>query len=157
MYILRAQGFLVYYKTSLGVLKVVTSNIYFRQQYDFPLKTIIIWLILILLIQRNTHCQSIEIKESPEYIFYDNIGDFSIRSFRYHSNDTKRNSRVSLCSHCTTNDSPAISTYLITKNQKVYISSHDGLQNFITPTFLNISPMVSQGEDRVAGISFFLH
>ena len=44
--------------------------------------------------------------------------------------------------------------YCITKSQKVYISSHDGLQNFIRPTILN---MVSRSEDRVAGISFFLH
>ena len=47
--------------------------------------------------------------------------------------------------------------YRITKSQKVYISSHDRLQNFITPTFLNIAPMVSQSEDRVAVIPFFLH
>ena len=31
-------------------------------------------------------------KESPEYIFYDNTEDLLIRSFCYHSNDTKRNS-----------------------------------------------------------------
>ena len=43
----------------------------------------------------------------------------------------------------------------VTRSQKVHISSHDGLQNFITPTFLNISPMVSQSEYRVAGISSF--
>ena len=89
------------------VLKVVTNNIYFRQQYDFPFKVIVMWLILI---QRNTYCQWIEIKESPEYIFYDNIGDSSIRSFWYQSNDTKRNSWVGFCSHCPTNDSPTIST-----------------------------------------------
>ena len=40
-------------------------------------------------------------------------------------------------------------------SQKVYISSHDGLQNFITPTCLNIRPMVSQSEYKVAGISSF--
>ena len=100
------RGFLVCYKTFLGVLKVVTNNIYFRQQYDFPFKVIVMWLILI---QRNTYCQWIEIKESPEYIFYDNIGDSSIRSFWYQSNDTKRNSWVGFCSHCPTNDSPTIS------------------------------------------------
>ena len=99
------RGFLVCYKTFLGVLKVVTNNIYFRQQYDFPLKVIIIWLILILLNQRNTHCQWIEIKVSLEYIFYDNFGDLSIWSFWYHGNDTKRNPRVMLCSHCPINDS----------------------------------------------------
>ena len=46
----------------------------------------------------------------------------------------------------------------IRKSQKVYISSHDGFQNFKTPTFLHIiGPIVSQSEDRVAGISSFPH
>ena len=102
-------SFSVCYKTFLGVLKVVKKNIYFRQQHNFPFKIIFIWLILILLIQRNTHCQWIEIKKSLEYIFYDNIGDLSISSFWYHRNYTKRNSWVRLCSHDTTN-SPDIST-----------------------------------------------
>ena len=70
--------FWVCYKTFLGVLKVVTDNIYFRQQYDFPLNVFIMWLILI---QKNTHCQWIEIDEYPEHKFYDNIRDLSIRSF----------------------------------------------------------------------------
>ena len=35
--------------------------------------------------------QGIEIKKSSEYSFYDNIRDVSVRSFRNHSNDTKRN------------------------------------------------------------------
>ena len=43
----------------------------------------------------------------------------------------------------------------VTLSQKVHISSHDGLQNFMTPTFLNISPIVSKSECRVAGISSF--
>ena len=43
------------------------------------------------------------------------------------------------------------------QNQKVRKSSHDGLQNFITPTFLNIGPMISKSEDRVVGISSFPH
>ena len=33
----KLKGFSICYKTFLGMLKVVTSNIYFRQQYDFPL------------------------------------------------------------------------------------------------------------------------
>ena len=49
-------------------------------------------------------------KESPEYIFYDNIEELLIRSFWYHSNDTMRNSWVRLRSHCPTNDSSGIST-----------------------------------------------
>ena len=46
----------------------------------------------------------------------------------------------------------------VSKSQKVHISSHDRFQNFITQTFLNIiGPVVSQSEDRVAGISSFPH
>ena len=43
----------------------------------------------------------------------------------------------------------------VTWSQMVHISSHNGLQNFITPTFLDISPMLSQSDYRVAGISSF--
>ena len=42
---------------------------------------------------------------NSEYKFYDNIGDLSVRSFWYHSNDTKRNPRVMLRSHFPINDS----------------------------------------------------
>ena len=41
---------------------------------------------------------------SPEYKFYDNIGNLSIRSFRYRNNDTKANPWVMLCSHCAVNN-----------------------------------------------------
>ena len=47
----------------------------------------------------------IVIEESPKYKFYDNIRDLSVRSFLYHSNDTKRKPWVMLCSHCPINDS----------------------------------------------------
>ena len=40
----------------------------------------------------------------------------------------------------------------VTKSQKVHFSSHDGLQDFITSTLVNIGPRVSQGGDRVEGI-----
>ena len=43
----KLKGFSVGYKTFLGVLKVVTNNIYFRKQYDFPLNVFLMWLILI--------------------------------------------------------------------------------------------------------------
>ena len=47
---------------------------------------------------------------------------------------------------------------MVRKSQKVHLSNHDEFQNFITLTFLNIiGPMVSQSEDRVAGISTFPH
>ena len=42
---------------------------------------------------------------NSENKFYDNIGDLSVRSFWYHSNDTKRNPRVMLRSHFPINDS----------------------------------------------------
>ena len=100
------RGLSVCYKMFSSVLKVVTNNVFFRQQYDFPLKVIIMWL---MLIQRNTHCQWVEIKKSPKYIFHDNIGDLLIRSFWYHSIDTKGNSWFRLCSCCPTNDLSAIS------------------------------------------------
>ena len=45
-----------------------------------------------MLIQNNMYCKWIEIKKIPEYNFYDNIGDVSVRSLRYHSNDTKEES-----------------------------------------------------------------
>ena len=35
----------------------------------------------------------------------------------------------------------------VTKSQKVHISSHDGLQNTITSTLLNIGPRLFQSED----------
>ena len=99
-----------------------------------------------MLIQNNLYNRIettawIVIEESPEYKFYDNIRDLSVRSFWYHSNDTKTNPWVMLCSHCPINDS---SGYLpfnlplcykplgilqrVTKSQKVHISSHDGLK-----------------------------
>ena len=40
----------------------------------------------------------------------------------------------------------------VTKSQKVHISSHDGLQNFITSTLLTIGPRVFQSGDRVTKI-----
>ena len=43
----KLRGFLVCCKTFLGVLKVLTNNTYFRQQYDFPLNVFIILPILI--------------------------------------------------------------------------------------------------------------
>ena len=56
-------------------------------------------------IQNNMHWWWIEIKEIRKYKRYDNIGDLSKTTFWYHSNDTKRNPWVMLCSHCPINDS----------------------------------------------------
>ena len=56
-------------------------------------------------IQNNMHWWWIEIKEIRKYKRYDNNGDLSKTTFWYHSNDTKRNPWVMLCSHCPINDS----------------------------------------------------
>ena len=43
----KLKGFSVCYKTFPSLLKVLTSNIYFRHQYDFALNVFLMWLILI--------------------------------------------------------------------------------------------------------------
>ena len=58
-------------------------------------------------IQNNMHCWWTKIKGSPEYKIYDNTKDLSKTAFWYHSNDTKRNPWVMLCSHCPISDSCA--------------------------------------------------
>ena len=55
-------------------------------------------------IQRNMRSWWTEINEIPKYKLYDNIGDLPKTTFLYHSNDTKRNPWVMLCSHCPIND-----------------------------------------------------
>ena len=101
-----------------------------------------------MLIQNNLYNRIettawIVIEESPEYKFYDNIRDLSVRSFWYHSNDTKRNPWV-MCVHIAQlMTHPAMYTIpftlqlcykplgilqRVTKSQKVHISSHDGLK-----------------------------
>ena len=102
-------------------------------------------------IQNNMHCWWIEIKKSPKYKLNDNIGDLSKTNFWYHSNDTKRNPWVMLCSHCPINAHPAVYTLLftlqlcvkplgilqsVTKSQKVHISSHDLLQKLHNIDFI---------------------
>ena len=98
-----------------------------------------------MLIQNNIYCWIetttwIKISESPEYKFYDNIGDLSIRYFLYHSNDTKRNPWVMLCSNNPINDSSTITDYrlpcsYVTKSEKVHISSHGGLKKLHNANF----------------------
>ena len=56
-------------------------------------------------IQNNIDCWWNEIKKRPKYKLYDKIGDSLIKTFWYHSNDTKRNPWVMLCLHCPINDS----------------------------------------------------
>ena len=116
-----------------------------------------------MLIQNNNNCwietTQIEIKESPQYKFYNNIGDLSIRSFWYHNSDTKRNPWVMLCSHCPINDSSGYlhtTVYLavmykplgilqrVTKSQKVHISNHDVLENLHNINFFDTCHRVSQ-------------
>ena len=101
--------FLAYYKTLLGVLKVVSSII-----FNLTFKKM--WLIII---QKNKHCQRIEIEESHKYIFFNNIGNLSIRSFWYHAQlhqkglwidcvhipPRERKPLLMLCSHSPSNGS----------------------------------------------------
>ena len=54
-------------------------------------------------IRNNMHWQWI--KDIPKYKIFDNIGNLSKTIFWYHSNDTKRNLWVVLCSHYPINDS----------------------------------------------------
>ena len=61
-------------------------------------------------IQNNMHSWWIEIKKSSKYKLNDKIGDLSKTTFWYHSNDTKRNPWVMLCSHCPINDSSGLYT-----------------------------------------------
>ena len=56
-------------------------------------------------IQNNMRCWWIEVKKSPKYKLNYNIGDLLKTTFWYHSNNTKRNPWVMLCSHCPINDS----------------------------------------------------
>ena len=85
----------------------------------------------------------------------------------------KRNPWVVLCSHSPINDSsgylddtvyPAVMLQAPwhtgeDNSHQVHISSHDGLQTFITSTLLIIGLRVSQSGNRVAGIrpSFTKH
>ena len=108
-----------------------------------------------MLIQNNLYNRIettawIVIEESPEDKFYDNIRDLSVRSFWYHSNDTKKNPWVMLCSHCPINDSSGYlhtTVYLAVmlqaswhtaegnKESKGSLSSHDGLKKLCNINF----------------------
>ena len=95
--------------------------------------------------------KQIETEERPQSKFYNNNGDLSIRSFSYYNSDTKRNPWVMLCPYYPINDSPAIYTIpltlqlcykplgilqRVTKNQKVHISDHDGLEKLHNINFV---------------------
>ena len=90
-------------------------------QLDFPFNFYqSLWSIPI---QNNMHCWWTEIKERPKYKIYDNIEDLSKTTFWYHSNDTKRNPWVMLCSHCQINDSSSclhITVYLEVTLQAIW-------------------------------------
>ena len=94
-------------KKFLNVLKMATYKIYFRHQFHFTFNS------YKCLANANSK-QPLESdwgnsmdrnrEERPEYKFYD-IRDLSVRSFWYHSNNTKRNPWVMMCSHCPVDDS----------------------------------------------------
>ena len=98
---------LVCYKKFLSVLKMTTYKIYFRHQFHFSFNSY-------KSVANANSKQPLQLdwdnsidcdRGNPEYKFYDNIGVLPVRSFWYHSNDTKRNPWVMLCSHCPINDS----------------------------------------------------
>ena len=106
-------------------------------------------------IQNNMHWWWIEINEIPKYKFYGNIGGLSKTTCWYHSNDTKRNSWVVLCSHFPVNDSPAIYTLPFTlrlcykplaycrgqlRVKRFIYQVMMNCKNFIKSTFLDIGP-----------------
>ena len=79
-------------------------------------------------IQNNMYWWWIQIKEIPKYKLYGNIGDFSKTTFWYHSNDTKKNPWVVLCSHCPINDSSGylhITVYLAVMLQASWHTAED--------------------------------
>ena len=97
----RARRFSVYHKMFFGSLKWSHTKSISIISLIFLFLLIKAWVILI---QNNKYYRWMEIEESPEYKFYDNIGNLSLRSFKYRNNDTKSNSWFMLCSHCAIND-----------------------------------------------------
>ena len=97
----RARRFSVYHKMFFGSLKWSHTKSISIISLIFLFLLIKAWVILI---QNNKYYRWMEIEESPEYKFYDNIGNLSIRSFRYRNNDTKTNPWVMLYSHCAVNN-----------------------------------------------------
>ena len=146
---------------------MVRNKIYFMHQFDFPSK--FYQSVCPIPIQNNIHCWWIEIKKRPKYKLYDKIGDLSKTAFWYHNNDIKRNLWVIFCSYWPINDSSGCLPFSlqlcykplgilqrVTNSQKAHISSHDGLWNFLTSTFLTVSPWVSKSGDTVTEICSFL-
>ena len=92
---------LVCHKKFLSVLKMATYKIYFRHQFHFSFNSY-------KSVADTNSKQPLKLdcdRGNPEYKFYDNIGDLSVRSFWYYSNGTKRNPWVMPYSHCPINDS----------------------------------------------------
>ena len=98
---------LVCHKNFISVLTMATYKTYFMHQFHFSFNSY-------KSVANANSKQPLQLdwdnsmdcdRENPEYKFYDNIRDLSVRSFWYHSNDTKRNPWVILCSDCPINDS----------------------------------------------------
>ena len=136
---------LVCHKKFLSVLNMATYKIYFRHQFHFSFNSY-------KSVANANSKQPLQLdwdnsmdcdRGNPEYNIYDHTGDLSIRSFWYHSNDTKRNSWIMLCHIAQFMTHSAIYTpsftlqlcykplgmwKRVTKSQKVHTSSHDGLK-----------------------------
>ena len=74
-------------------------------------------------------------REYHEYKFYDNIGDLSIRSFSYHSNDTKRSPWFVMCSLFPSKDSSGYlhaTVYLAVMLQGSWHSAEGNLESKVS-------------------------
>ena len=133
-------------------------------QFDFPSK--FYQIVCLIPIENNMHCCWIEIEERPKYEFY-NSKDLSKITFDIIA-ITPRLCCVHIRQLITY---PAVYTLLftlqlcykslgilqrVTKSQKAHLSSHDGLQNFLTSNFLTIGTRVSKSGDRVTKLCFSL-
>ena len=136
---------LVCRKNFISVLTMAAYKIYFRHQFHFSFNSY-------KSVANANSKQPLQLdwdnsmdcdRGNPEYKFYDNIGDLSVRSFWYHSNDTKRNPWLCCVHIAQLMTHPVINTLpftlqlcykplgimqRVTKSEKAHILSHDGLK-----------------------------
>ena len=139
------RSLLVCHKKFPSVLKMATYKTCFRHQFHFSFHSY-------KSVANANLKQSLQLdwdysmdcgRANPEYQFCDNVGDLSVRSFWYHSNDTKRNPWLCCVHIAQLMTHPVINTLpftlqlcykplgilqRVTKSEKAHISSHDGLK-----------------------------
>ena len=141
---------------------MVTSKIYFMHQLNFHRNCH--QSICPIPIQNHMHWWWIEIKESPKYKLYDNIGDLVRKLFiskQWQQEELLGYAAFTLITHTVIPTlsftsqlcyKPLSILQRVTQSQKVHISCHDWLQNFITSALIKICPRVSQSMKGVTGI-----